>query len=179
MTTRTSRAGKLPNRQRGFTYAVVLAAVVIVGIVAQAAYLTTSRMQQAEREAELLFRGQAYRRAIESYYQANGRYPRALPDLIRDPGSVHRRHLRALYPDPTGGRQIAEWSLIRSQDGGIGGVASASGERPLKQANFAPEFEKFSGAASYADWVFEFVPAAARPPTPVPRNAAGTTPGKR
>jgi type II secretory pathway pseudopilin PulG len=164
------------NRELGFTYAVVLAAVVIVGILAQAAHLTTSRLQLAEREAELLFRGAAYQRAIASYFQANGRYPRSLSDLVKDPGAVHRRHLRTLYLDPMAAPR-AEWNIVRSQDGGIGGVASASRERPMKQANFAPEFEKFAGAASYSDWVFEFDHTAPEHGKPKPgdvKKAEGT-----
>ena len=41
-------------------------------------------------------------------------------------------------------------------DGGIKGVASTSGDKPLKQANFPPGMEGFTGAATYAAWVFEY-----------------------
>lgn len=139
----------------------VLAAVVIVGIVAEAGRLTTWRLQQAEREAELLFRGDAYRRAIESYVLAHGVYPRSLDSLLKNPKSP-RRHLRALYADPMAvGETPAEtpsWTLLRANDGGIAGVASASRQVPLKQANFPVGFDQFEGANSYAEWMFEFVP---------------------
>ena len=47
-----SRAAHLrrPARERGFSYALVLAAVVILGIVAEAAHVTTWRLLKAERE---------------------------------------------------------------------------------------------------------------------------------
>ncbi len=149
--------------QRGFSYVMVLAAVVIVGIVLEAAQLTTWRVLQADREAELLFRGRAYRNAIRDFYQANGAFPRSLEDLLKDPRSASRKYIRELYVDPM---RKGEWTLVRA-GGGIAGVASTSREEPLKQANFPTEFEKFSGAKSYADWIFEYVPPP-RPPTQPP-----------
>ena len=165
----TLPAGKARARQRGFTYAAVLAAVVIVGIAAEVGRLSTSRVVQAEREAELLFRGDAYTRAIASYHRAHGAYPRTLDDLANDPRAPGQRHLRARYPDPMtqtrrGTEQGAEgWVLVRAPDGGIAGVASRSTARPMKRANFPQKFEAFEGAESYADWVFAFSPAGAAP----------------
>lgn len=173
---RTSRAGK-PNSQPGFSYAMVLAAVVIVGIVIEAARVTTWRIVRADREAELLFRGQAYRNAIGSFYQSNGAFPRSLEDLPIDPRSASKRHIRALYPDPMGQGEKREWRLIQAAGGGISGVASASSEEPLKQANFPKEFEKFTGAKSYSEWVFEYTPAAKPPKAGAPAaNPAANPP---
>lgn len=147
----------------GFTYVTVLAAVVVTGIVVEAARLTTWRLVQADREAELLFRGAAYRRAIRSYYEAGVElgvksFPRALENLLEDPRFPHRRHLRALYPDPMAEDEEGEWTLIRAPDGGIAGVASRGHGEPLRKANFEKPFENFAGAASYADWIFEYRP---------------------
>lgn len=146
----------------------MLAAIVIAGIAVEAARVTTWRIVRADREAELLFRGKAYRDAIRSFYQSNGAFPRSLEDLLQDPRSASKRHIRALYRDPMGGDN-GQWRLVRAQGGGIAGVASASGEEPLKQANFPRDLEKFAGAKSYADWVFEYVPAPVAPPAkPLP-----------
>lgn len=152
----TSRAGR--SSARGFTYLVVLAAVVIVGIVVEAAHATTWRLIRVDREAELLFRGQAYRNAIRSFHQAHGVFPRTLDDLVKDPRSASRRHLRALYADPMAKDAKAGWRLVRAADGGIAGVASAASDEPLKQANFPPALERFNGAKSYAEWIFEYTP---------------------
>ena len=157
----TSRAGS--RNSRGFTYVVVLAALVVVGIVAEAASLMSARAVRAEREAELLFRGKAYQRAIASFHQANGVFPRTLEDLAKDPRSASRRHIRALYPDPVSTDEKGEWRLVRAIDGGIAGVTSASSAEPLKQANFPPEFERFTGAKAYSEWIFEYVPVPAAP----------------
>jgi len=162
----TSTAGKTPNslaRQRGFTYAMVLVAVVLVGLFAGVANLTTSRVMQADREAELLFRGQAYRNAIARYHALAGRYPRSLQDLLKDPRLTQRTHLRALYPDPMAepaerAAQGGGWRVLRAPDGGIAGVASKSRQEPLKKANFPPGLDKFEGARTYEEWHFEYTP---------------------
>lgn len=165
------RPGLARRAQAGFTYVMVLAAAVIVGIVVEAAQVTTWRVVQVDREAELLFRGEAYRRAIQSYYEAEKAlrsFPRSLEDLLEDPRFPNRRHLRTLYPDPMVKGEEAEWTLIRARDGGIAGVASRGTDEPIKQANFKAGFETFAGAQAYSDWIFEY-----RPPPVVssPRNA--------
>ncbi len=160
-----SKAGRASQRtrQRGYTYAMVLVAVVLVGIFAGVANLRTARVVQADREAELLFRGQAYRKAIASHLAATGRYPRDLRELLRDASLSGRAHLRTLYPDPMADateRAAADsgWRLLRASDGGISGVASRSRGEPLKKANFPAGLEQFEGAGSYADWQFEHLP---------------------
>lgn len=155
-----STAGKPKNRQQGFTYVMILVAVVVTGIFADVAIFYASRSRQMDREAELLFRGNAYRNAIKSYYESGKTiktYPKALGDLIKDPRVAHKSHLRALYPDPFG-RGGGEWRLLRARDGGISGVSSQSTEMPLKTGNFRQGYEHFENATSYADWVFEYVP---------------------
>lgn len=153
-----STAGNLRSKQRGFTYILVLVAVIVLGIAAETASVPASRRMIAEREQELLFRGQAYRNAIRSYYATARRYPRSLNDLLKDPASAHRRYLRTLYADPMSADGKGEWRLIRAADGGISGVASQSNDMPMKQANFPPGWEHFADARSYADWVFEYSP---------------------
>ena len=165
---RTSRAGKRRSSARGFTYVTVLAAVVIVGIVAEAGRATTWRALKADREAELIFRGLAYRNAIRSFHVTNGVLPRSLEDLEKDPRSPTKRHIRRLYRDPVSKDDKGEWRLVTAIDGGIAGVASASSEQPLKQANFPVELEKFTGAQSYSEWIFEYAPP--RKPPPVPKK---------
>lgn len=170
----TSTAGKSPNSQDGYTYALMLIAVLVMGILAQGAVTLASTEMQREREAELLFRGLAYQRAIRSYYLAGTKLanrqamlPRSLDDLLKDPRAQHLRHLRDLYPDPMAASG-EPWLLIRNVDGGITGVASASHAEPLRRTNFPRGLERFAGAKSYSEWVFEFVPP--RPAVPAPAS---------
>lgn len=162
----------------------ILVAVIVVGLLAGVATTMTSGMMKAEREAELLYRGQAYKNAIKRYYEAGGTlgriktFPRSLDDLVLDPRFSNKRHLRALYPDPMAPNPVPnqdrdkkdqpEWRLIRAADGGISGVASAGKDAPLKKANFPAGLESFAAAQSYTEWVFEYVPKQTVPPAPAP-----------
>ena len=126
-----------------------------------------------EKEAELLFVGHQYRKAIERYYLSGPQqYPRALADLLKDarrPGT--ERHLRKLYADPVTGK---EWGLVKAPDGGILGVHSVSEDRPFKTAGFKPRDAAFENAQKYSDWKFVHAPAAqaAKPAAkPVPPPA--------
>ena len=171
MTAKISIAGKLrKSSQHGFTYIMVLVAVIIVGLLAGVGTYVTSRLIKVDLETELLFRGQAYKNAIKRYHESRKFFPRSLNDLLLDPQSVSKRYLRALYPDPMG-KDKKEWVLIPARDGGIAGVASAGKETPLKQVNFPKGLERFQGAKSYSDWIFEYVPKQGPPmrnPTPPP-----------
>ncbi len=168
-----STAGKTPSRpgrQRGFTYALVLVAIFLLGIASQRAETSNTRRLQVDREQELLFRGLAYRQAIAQFHAALGRYPRTLDELLKDPRG-QRPYLRQLYRDPMAeptrdlsGAAAAGWRLMRAADGGIVGVASSSTQEPIKKANFPPGLEAFEDARSYAQWVFEH--KALRPRTP-------------
>ena len=158
---------RMQYRDRGFSYIIVLAAIVIVGIMAEVTTTLASHEVRVDREAELLYRGMAYRRAVESYYLAGEKvkqFPRNLEDLAKDPRFPKRHHIRRLYPDPMG-KGKKEWTLVRAPDGGIAGVASQGSEEPIKQANFPKEMEKFAGAKAYSEWIFEYVPP---PPPPAP-----------
>ncbi len=175
----TSTAGKATSNQRGFTYVLLLAAVVVLGILVEVATTLSSQVKRVEDEAELLYRGMTIRNAIRSYYRVNGKYPVALAELVRDSRHPEKHHLRALYRDPmspispeseTGG-----WVLQRDVGGGIRGVASGSQLEPRKKANFPKGLEKFEGAASYSLWVFEYIPETkpGQPPTPAPGFPVG------
>lgn len=135
-----------------------LAAVAILAIFVQIATPLNSRIIQVDKEAELLFRGLAYRKAIESYYLAGKSfrtYPRQLDDLLQDPRFVYKRHLRKQYLEPFNND---EWIILPSDDGGIRGVLSTSNLTPLKQRGFPASLFHFENAKSYKDWKFEYLP---------------------
>jgi type II secretory pathway pseudopilin PulG len=143
--------------QAGFTLigALVLAALMGLGAVAYAEL--ASHAAQREKEAELLFRGDQYRLAIESYYRHGETYPQRLEELLEDsrhPQPV--RHLRKLYPDPITGS--TDWGLVRAPEGGIMGVFTQSEAEPVKKGNFLPRDEAFAGARRYMDWQFFYRP---------------------
>jgi hypothetical protein len=121
-----------------------------------------SHAAQREKEAELLFVGDAYREAIRQYYESSPaghkRYPRSLDQLLRDDRfSFNRRHLRRLYRDPMTGK---EWATVEAPEGGIMGVHSVSEAAPAKSGSFPAGYEAFEDAARYADWQFVYAPLA-------------------
>lgn len=156
-----SIAGRYKSSDRGFSYVVILVAVIVVGIMAQVGVGYSSRAVRADREAELLFRGLAYRTAIQSYYNAGGAiksYPRALEDLLVDPRFPNRHHLRRLYADPFATGSRPGWVLVHAVDGGIAGVASVGADAPQKKAGFPLGLENFAGAKNHGEWIFEYRP---------------------
>ena len=144
------------QRQAGITFLGLLFAVAIAGIALAGTGVLWQLESRREKEKELLFIGEEYRRAIERYYEktpgAAKQYPEKLEDLLQDkrfPEPVH--HLRRLYRDPM--TQKVDWELIKQQ-GRITGVASQSRDEPIKITGFAAGQEDFEGAESYAKWRF-------------------------
>jgi type II secretory pathway pseudopilin PulG len=120
----------------------------------------TSQQAKREKEAELLFVGDAYRQAIAQYYESgpggHKRYPQSLEQLLTDERfAFDRRYIRRLYRDPVTGK---EFGLLKAPEGGIMGVYSPSEEAPLKSANFPPEYASFESASRLNEWQFVYMP---------------------
>jgi len=162
---------------RGFTYLTVLFMVAILtgglALVGEVWHTSAAR----EKEAELLFIGHQYRKAIERYYLSGPQrqYPRSVEDLLKDPRRPGaERYLRKPYPDPVSGLPFV---LVKAPDGGIVGVRSPSEAQPLKTGGFKVRDAAFEGKAKYSDWQFvHAVPAqpSAQPPAP-PRLETGAS----
>lgn len=147
------------RRQSGYTFIGLLIFLAILAFASATAIRLGSQFQQRADEAELLFVGAEFSRAIRSYYEATpagrGQFPSALEDLLKDPRyPAVKRHLRKIYADPITGRE--QWGTVAAPGGGIMGVHSMSQKMPFKTT--APQFAQFSGAKTYSDWVFAFVP---------------------
>src|SRR3990172_4671258 len=182
-TTRTMRSAA---RSTGFTYIWLLVAVAVMAAGLAAIGEVASTAAKREKEAELLFVGDEFARAIAEYHASSRgapQYPQRLEELLADKRYPNvRRYLRRVYPDPMTGR--ADWGLVRGPGGGIVGVHSQSMERPLKTANFPKGYESFTGAAVYSAW--RFVPrgggggpaARDKPTAPAAPAAAQAAPAK-
>lgn len=142
-------------RQRGFSYIGLLILVALLGVALTAAAELTSTALQRDREQELLFVGQAYANAIDSYRRSSPGarvFPETLEELVKDPRlPVVKRHIRRLYRDPMTGSM--DWGLVRGPGNGIVGVHSKSEHAPIKQAGFPHQFN-FAGAKQYTEWQF-------------------------
>lgn len=147
------------SRRAGVVLLALLLALALMGIALLGASEWWNVARQREAEADLLYAGDQYRKAIEHYYRATPAtlktYPTRIEDLIEDPRfPTPVRHLRRLYRDPVTGEAF---DLIRA-DEDIVGVASSSTRQPLKRKNFPPPYGAFADQDSYSQWKFVFRP---------------------
>ncbi|HEY4038731.1 MAG TPA: type II secretion system protein [Burkholderiaceae bacterium] len=137
----------------------LLIMLILVGVAALAAGEVWSTTLKRDRETELLFIGNQYRRAIEDYWKMSpGRraYPPSIDVLLTDdrfPNPVH--HLRRAYRDPM--TENGEFEPLM-QSNGLMGIHSVSTDAPIKKAGFPPALSQFENADTYAQWQFIFVP---------------------
>lgn len=142
--------------ERGFSYIVLMFAIVLIGLGMTVAARQWKTMVQRELEADLLSKGMEIQNALALYSATMkaGRvvpgeiYPQSLADLTRLP----KPFLRKVYVEPVG---HGEWELVRAPTGGIMGVRSKSKSKPIRQHDFPPAVRHFDGRASYYDWVFQ------------------------
>lgn len=149
------------HRQRGVVLLTVLVFVLIATLGASSLIQMHQTQTQRDKEEQLLFVGDQFRRAIASYYNTippgTGRsLPNSLDDLVNDdrfPTSIH--HLRRMYPDPMTGK--TDWQLVR-EGTGIVGIRSRSNRATIKKQGFSKDYTQFEGKDSYSDWTFAISP---------------------
>ncbi|WP_177168759.1 type II secretion system protein [Nitrosovibrio sp. Nv6] len=158
-------------QEKGFTYLWVIFLVAVTGLALAGAGQLWRTEARREKEKELMFVGEQFRRAIGSYYESSPgtkRYPDSLEKLLSDDRfPTVKRHLRKIFIDPMTG--AAEWGLIRQPGHGITGVYSLSARAPLKRANFHERYTAFKEAESYRDWKFVYLPGDAGGALPQPK----------
>jgi type II secretory pathway pseudopilin PulG len=175
-------AGRARHREGGFTYLGVLFVVVLLGLGLAGTSEVWSIASKRARERELIWIGNQYTRALNSYYmQSPGprQFPLSLDELVEDRRFlVPRRHLRQLYKDPVA--RSTDWGLIYNAERRIGGIHSLSEETPMKQAGFPLKWEVFEGRTKYSDWRFiaDITLAEVKKPPPgtaAPAGSAGSS----
>jgi type II secretory pathway pseudopilin PulG len=154
---------------RGVTYLMVLIVVAVSGILMAATGVSWQAAAQREKERELLFTGDQFRRAIGMYYERSPGgvkvFPKTLQDLLQDNRyPTVQRYLRKVYRDPVTAK--TDWGLVAAPGGGIMGVYSLSEDAPYKRTGFRVADAAFTDQPRYADWRFVYVPAVA--PTTAP-----------
>jgi len=145
------------RQQQGAVLLIVLLFVLLTTLGASSMVQMHQTQTRREKEEQLLFVGDQYRRAIASYYSVAPpggvrSLPKNIEDLLNDQRfPTPTQHLRQAYLDPITGK--ADWALIR-QGGGIAGVRSQSTQEPIKRSGFPDMYKRFESGTSYADWVF-------------------------
>jgi type II secretory pathway pseudopilin PulG len=164
------RVGWPTRHCAGFALLALLVVVALMGAALASVALVWHTQAVRDKEQELLFVGQEFRKAIASYLSSSPggqQYPKRLEDLLVDPRFPSiKRHLRRIYTDPFTGE--AKWGLVLSGDA-ILGVYSLAVGAPIKHARFPAGLEAFADARSYADW--KFIPIG--PAAPAGNQAGG------
>ena len=113
-----------PRGQRGFAMVTLLVVLAIMSLMLSMALPVWHHAAQREREAELIFRGEQYGRAIMLYQrQIPGAYPPDVETLVEG------RFLRRAYRDPmTAGGEFR--FILQSELSEFGGAGGAPGAAP-------------------------------------------------
>ena len=128
----------MPQLENGFVYLWALFAVALAGIVMAGTGQVWQAKSQREKEAELLYIGEEFRKAIMSYYNTGTKqYPESLEDLLQDKRTpAIKRHLRKIYKDPV--INTAEWGIVEEPPSGSAAAANknaAPGNSPASNSN--------------------------------------------
>ncbi|MDV6348568.1 hypothetical protein R2083_13680 [Nitrosomonas sp. Is35] len=125
----------MPRRESGFVYLWALFSVVLAGVVMAGVGQVWQAKAQREKEAELLYVGEQFRKAIMSYYNTGTKqFPETLEELLEDKRTpAIKRHLRKIYMDPI--TNTAEWGII---DEPPPGGNTVSGNSPAASQNTTP-----------------------------------------
>ena len=146
-------AGRRAGGQRGFAMAALLVVLAVMGVLTSAALPVWRHAAQREREAELIFRGEQYARAVMLYQR---RTPGAWPPDVAT--LVEGRFLRRAYRDPMTAdgrfRLVLQSELAAPGADAAAGTAEddAGGEDGAGARRSAPERPGFrQGARPFGD----------------------------
>src|SRR2546425_5525285 len=107
---------KKRRRDAGFSPAALFFSATAASILAAAAVPAYQMQAKREREAELIFRGEEYTRAIQKYQRKFGVYPSTIDQLVSTNGL---RFVRRAYKDPITQKDFR--LLLVNPDGSITG----------------------------------------------------------
>jgi len=154
-------------RRKDAGYALLMVIFMVASMILVAAVVTPRLLTEGrrEKEAELVWRGKQYVRAVKLFYQKNGRYPQTLEELSK-PSQTGAHYLRKSYKDPTNaadgkwrliyvspsGQLIGSVNYLSLQDMalklGLGISTAGSGANPLVPQTGSPADPSQSGAAN-------------------------------
>lgn len=113
------------SREAGFTMIGLLVTVAVINIALGVAVTSWVTLDRRAREAELLWRGRQYVRALRCHQQLTGSLPGELEELLESDC------IRRLWADPmTDG---GDWELIRSGDVAPEAPAAEASQGPVSQ----------------------------------------------
>jgi type II secretory pathway pseudopilin PulG len=159
------------DAERGYAMAALLIALVIMTILLSVAMPVWRHEARREKEAELVFRGEQYARAIALFRFKNANIPNAFPASID--ALVQGRFLRKKYKDPMTTTGEFELIGVGSQQPGINppgptppagrsntppqpNTPTASGMMGVRSKSTDTSIRSYRGATRYDQWSFTF-----------------------
>jgi len=109
--------------ERGYTLAVLVGILTVIGLALAAAAPHWAARVQREREAELVARGLQYAEAIRVFQRRFGRLPNALEELVE----LEPRSIRRLWRNPFAKGDTSGWAVLVEVGGQVVPVDPATG----------------------------------------------------
>jgi type II secretory pathway pseudopilin PulG len=154
------------GNQRGYAMAALLVAVAVMAVLMSVALPAWRHQAQREKEAELVFRGEQWVRAIQQYQRKNGPgvYPPSLDVLVQ------QRFVRKKWKDPITGEDFVPWMMGQQTQPGPGGrqggptppqpptfggqPVGGGGIMGVRSKSTATSIMEYKGATRYDQWQF-------------------------
>ncbi|HTS11803.1 MAG TPA: hypothetical protein VMH00_06780 [Candidatus Limnocylindrales bacterium] len=123
---RQGRLRRGSSRESGYAYLLALFMMTMVLASSVALMMNAATQGRREREADMIWRGKQYVRAIKLYYRRTGHYPASVDDLVQGVANIH--FLRETYKDPMNKNEDGKWRFIYTNASGqiIGSVHYAT-----------------------------------------------------
>jgi type II secretory pathway pseudopilin PulG len=146
---------------RGYALAALLVAVSVMAVLLSVAVPNWGTVVQREREAELVFRGEQYARAIALYQRQFANTPPPNLEVLVEQGFLRRAYQDPMVPDgdfePLLVGNIPA-STLTVDDGGTGVVTGAVGGLGgivgVTSRSTATSLRQYNGATRYNEWLF-------------------------
>ncbi len=131
------------SREGGYAMAVLLVGIAIMGIMLGVAMPVWHQATQREKEAELIFRGNQYARAVGLYLRKNGNaYPPSLDVLVQ------QKYLRKKYKDPMTEDGVFQLVPAGGLQGQVGAAGAATGLQLGQTSSFGQPFGPGRGGST-------------------------------
>jgi type II secretory pathway pseudopilin PulG len=107
--------GSARRGEAGYTLAVLVGILTVLGILLAAAVPHWVARVQREKEAELVARGLQYAEAIRVFQRRQGRLPNTLQELV----DIEPRSIRQLWKNPFSSGSVGGWALLMEVGGQV------------------------------------------------------------
>ncbi len=139
---------------RGFIMVAMLISLAVAAIWMTAALPSWRQQAIREKEAELIFRGEQYARAIYLYRtKNNGAQPQSIDQLVQ------QRYLRKKYVDPITGKDFLPLASLAAPQGGRGGGGTsptAAGITGVRSTSNDESIKIYRNQSTYSQWDFDW-----------------------